>query len=310
MAQRRALPQAGVVIEPAATRKVGRHPVRSLRSSHVLASIAIAIAAGLGVGAMAFGARPYPASLLSAADTLAASTAVGGQGYRFDVLQRQVEYARPGGSLIPMPDPASPNGVARGVDHVYVNSVLARGNVAPNAFWMEMRFGPDETTEANYELAPTMFQVIDRGGALWRNDGAGWYGTAVSPGVGMDPATAALLPQLLRSVANVSEQGQEVVDGQPLRRYVGTVEVANFPGVVAADGAVFTENPIAVRIWLDSNNRLVRLEGSARNLNESTFDLKIVTTIRITYAAAGPPPIPVPTLAPAATVQGAPVGAP
>jgi hypothetical protein len=275
----------------------------------LVASVGIVIAAGLGLAAFAIGARPYPASLLTAADALAATTAASGQGYRFDVVQRQVQFARPGGSLIPIVDPMNPNSITRVVDHLYVNAVLARGSVARGAFWMEMRFGPDETTAANYDLAPTMFQVIARDGSIWRNDGFGWFATSVSPGVGMDPTTAALLPQLLRSVSNVTDQGREVIDGQQLRRYAGVVEVASFPGVVASDGAAFTENPIAVRLWLDSADHLVQLEGRARNLNSTTFDLDVVTTIRITYAAAGPPPVPAPTIAPAA-VQGAPVGAP
>jgi hypothetical protein len=290
--------------DPARTARVERQPIQRLRRLPSIASLVLVLALAAAFAAVVIGARPYPAQLLAAADTLAAATTAGGQGYRFDVVQRQVQYAKPGGSLIPIVDPAIPNGVAPGVDHLYVNSVLARGNVAPGAFWMEMRFGPDETTEANYDVAPTMFQVIARDGALWRNNGAGWFGTSVSPGVGMDPATAALLPQLLRSITNVTEQGREVVNGQQLRRYAGVVDVASFPGVVASDGAAFTENPIAVRLWLDSNNRLVQLEGRARNLNQVTFDLKVVSTISIAYEAAGPPPLPEPLLAagPAAPV--------
>ncbi|HJP89034.1 MAG TPA: hypothetical protein VJ850_08375 [Candidatus Limnocylindrales bacterium] len=292
-------------IKPVAVRKVARRPVRSMQPVHVFMSAGILVAAAVGLAAFASGAKAYPSNLIAAADTLASTTAAGGQGYRFDVVQRQVEYAKPGGSLIPVAGLAAPNGV----DHVYVNSVLARGSVAPGAFWMEMRFGPDETTEAIYEQAPTMFRVIARDGALWRNDGAGWFTAAVSPGIGMDPATAALLPQLLRSVTNVADQGRDVVGGQQLHRYAGVVDVANFPGVVASDGAPFTENPVAVTLWLDSANRLVQLEGRARNLNETTFDLKVITTIRITYAAAGPPPLPAPTLAPA-TSTGTTLGAP
>jgi hypothetical protein len=309
VAQRRAHSHDLQPIKVATTRTVERRPVRSLRLLHVVASVGIIIVAAFGLVAIALGARPYPASLLSAADSLAAATAPGGPGFRFDVVQRQVQFAKPGGSLIPIVDPIKPKAAARGVDRLYVNSVLARGSVAPGAFWMEMRFGPDETTEANYDLAPTMFQVIARDGALWRNDGFGWFATLASPGVGMDPITAARLPQLLRSVTNVTDEGREVVDGQQLRRYAGVVDIANFPGVVASDGAAFTENPIAVRLWLDSADRLVQIEGRARNLNQTTFDLKIVSTIRITYAAVGPPPEPAPTLAPA-TVSGAPLGAP
>lgn len=293
---------------PVTTQRVERQAVRRLRPVPLVVSAAILAAATLAAVATVVGARPYPASLLAAADALVAATGPGGQGYRFDVTQRQAVYARPGGSLIPIVDPANPNSVLRRVDHEYVNTVLARGSVATGAFWMEMRFGPDEATEPSFDAAPTMFQVIARGGALWRNDGLGWFETKVSPGVGMDPATAALLPQLLRSVTGAVDQGRETIDGVALRRWAGFVDVASFPGVVASDGAAFTEGPIAVRLWLDSANRLVQLEGRTRNLNEQTFDLKVVTTIKLLYQAAGPPPEPLPLLD-TATAQGASAGA-
>jgi len=305
MARRGVNARAAAMRGTARISKVEARPIRRLRRLPPIASILVVLVAAAAMAAVVVGARPYPAQLLAAADTLAATTAAGGQGYRFDVIQRQVQYPRPGGELIPVVDPANPNAILRRVDHVYVNSVLARGSVALGAFWMEMRFGPDEMTAPDFDVAPSMFQVISNAGRLWRNDGAGWFAARVSPGVGMDPATAALLPQLLRSITGATDQGREVVDGRQLRRYAGFVEVASFPGVVAADGAAFTESPIAVRVWVDGAGRVVQIEGRARNLNDAIYDLKVVTTITLAYEAAGPPPQPVPTLAAAAAPAGA-----
>jgi hypothetical protein len=180
--------------------------------------------------AAAQGAQPavYPAQLLTAATSLETTTAPGGIGYQFDVIQRQVEYPKAGASLLPLVDPASPGIVVDRVDHLYVNSVLARGRVAPGAFWMEMRFGPDETTTPNYDTAPTLFGVIAKNGGLWRNDGLGWYPTTVSPGVGMDPTTASLMPALLRNVTKVTDLGQVTLAGQPAHRFSGLVDISVF----------------------------------------------------------------------------------
>jgi hypothetical protein len=251
----------------------------------------------------------YPSQLETAAQALESATASGGPGYRFDVVQRQVEYPKAGGSDLPIVDAASPQIIQKRVDHLYVNSVLARGRVGPGVVWMEMRFGPDETTTPDYVVAPTMFGVIAKDGGLWRNDGLGWYATTVSPGVGMDPTTASLLPTLLRTIATVTDEGADVIAGQAAHRYRGQVDVSVFPGVVASDGAAFTESPIGVDVWLDGSNRLIALEGRARNLNESTLDLKIVTRILITYQAAGSAPDPLPS-APPPSASGVTVGVP
>jgi hypothetical protein len=307
--ERRAIAHGDSVTEVATTTRVTKSTLRRVSQAPSVAVIGLLLIAATGVVANPVAARPYPAQLAAAADALAAATGAAGAGYRFDVTQRQVEYPRPGGSMIPIVDPANPKSILRRVDHLYVNTVLARGAAAPGAFWMEMRYGPDETTAPNYDTSPTMFQVIAKNGGLWRNDGMGWYATSVSPGVGMDPATASLLPQLLRSVTNATNEGSDTVDGQAVRRYGGMVDVTSFPGVVASDGASFTESPISVRLWIDEADRLVQLEGRARNLNESTVDLKIVTTIRFSYEAAGAAPEPLPTVAPPADPH-APVGAP
>ena len=92
-----------------------------------------------------------------------------------------------------------------------------------------MRFGPDETTTPNFDVAPTLFGVIAKNGGLWRNDGFGWYATTVSPGVGMDPTTASLLPTLLRNVTKVTDLGQVTLAGQSTHRFSGLVDISAFP---------------------------------------------------------------------------------
>ena len=100
-----------------------------------------------------------------------------------------------------------------------------------------------------------------------------------------------------------------MIAGQPAHRYRGQVGISVFPGVVASDGAPFTETPIGVDVWLDGSNRLIALEGRARTLNESTLDLKIVTRIFFTYQAAGVAPDASP-LAPSPSASGVTVGVP
>lgn len=282
-------------------------------AQRLAALVAVGVAAVVVIAVSTGQGQPVAAAtspLAAAASALEAVTAPGGPGYRFDVVQRQVEYPVAGASTLPVADDASrPQTITRRVDHLYVNSILERGRVTPTAFWMEMRFGPDETTTPSFDVAPTMFGVIAKNGKLWRNDGLGWFPTDASPGVGMDPATAALLPKLLRNIGSLKDLGPDAIGGQPANRYRGQVDVSVFPGVIAADGASFTSSPIGVDAWLDASNRLVALEGRARNLNESAVDLRIVTRITFTYQDAGAAPDPLP-LAPAPSASGVTVGVP
>jgi hypothetical protein len=275
-----------------------------LRSRNVnLASLFVAVLAILGVVAWravveterrAGATTTYPPALVAAAKVFEAATASGGTGYRFDVVQRQVEYPRPSGPLPAVVDPSSPTTILRRADHLFVNSIVSRGRVSPSAFWMEMRFGPDEDQVGTFDLAPSMFGVIVKGGQMWRNDGAGWFPTDVSPGAGMDPGTASKLPDLLRNLKNARDLGTGAGADATLRHFSGAVDIANFPGVVASDGAKFTESPVAVHLWVDEQDRLVRLEARARNLNEPTFELRIDTVVSFTYQAAGIAPDPSP----------------
>ena len=283
------------------------HPTKARPRIVVVTTGVLAVVAALA--ALTTPANARPTQIEAAATALEAAVAPGGAGYRFEVSQRQVVYPVAGASDIPVIDRGSPGVVARRVDHQYVNTVLARGQVAPGQFAMEMRFGPDETTTPDYDVAPTMFRVVTKNGVVWRNDGLGWYQTSVSPGVGMDPTTASLLPSLLRSVTDATDLGGDVIGGVPVHGYRTRVDVAVFPGVVASDGASFTESPIGVDLWFDGLQRLVAIEGRARNTNEAGVDLRIVTRIGILYVAAGPAPEPSP-LVPSPSASGVRVGNP
>ncbi len=265
-----------------------------------------ALSAAVGFAAAAQGAAPaplvtgpYPAGLRAAADALEAATGAGGTGYQFEVEQRQAEDALPGGPEIALYDPSDKAKVTGHTAHFYVNSTVVRGRVAPGALWMEMRVGPGEGVAADFDKAPPMWAVIWRDQTAWRNEGQGWFRADTSPGVGMDPVTAARLPGMLRNLSNVTDIGPATLQGgAKARHYAGLADIADFPGVVASDGAPFTESPVRVDVWVDQLGRVVRIEATARNLNEAEYNLHVDTVITFSYTAAGPVPDPAP-LAPA-----------
>jgi hypothetical protein len=269
----------------------------------VLALVAAA-ALSILVLAVALGAGSYPSTLSSGARNFETAIGPGGAGLRFQVIQRQTEDARPGGPLVPVLDAADPSVVIGATDHLYVNSVLARGAITPGAFWMEMRFGPTtESAVADFDTSPFLWAVIYQPPNLWRNDGVGWYETDVSPGVGMDPVTAVKLPQALRNLKTITDLGLTTLNGISVRHFSASVDVVNLPGVIASDGASFTETPFPIDLWLDSSNRLVQLQARTRNLNEPDFLLKIDTVVTFTWASPGIVPDPLPTMAPGAQPQ-------
>lgn len=289
-----------------------RSPVRlaALRVSRPRRSVAligvvllVAFGSGFALGAVLPSsadplAADYPRPLIAAADALVAATAPDASGYTFEVVQRQVMRARPGGPRVPVPDPADQTRTLRLADAWYVGGVTSRGAVTPNGFWMEMRAGPGESQPPAFDTAAPLRAVIERDGHLWRTNGAGWFETDASPGQGMDPLTAARLPLLLRRLGGVHDLGSETIEGVTLHRYAGIVDTLNDPGIAASDGFTFTSPEVPVELWLDAANHLVRLRGTALNLNMVEFDLVIDTMVTFDYAAPGAPPEPVPTLVP------------
>lgn len=236
--------------------------------------------------------------LAAAADAVDAAIAKGGTGLTFEVVQRNTLHAKPGGPQIALRAEDDRTKVVALVDDFYVNAMVSRGIVTGDAFWMFMRRGPAEGQAADFERSEPVFSVIERDGALWRNDGDGWYGTDGSPGMGMDPVSARRLPQLLRSLAGAASLEPALFDGRLLVGIRGTTTRDDYPGVVASDGKDFTDATFEVECWLDEGGRLVRLVAHARNLNQTTWDLVAETIVTFGYGATGDPPEPSPTMAP------------
>lgn len=227
----------------------------------------------------------------AAADLLRQTVAKDGSGYRFEIVQRAVVSARPDGPLVPMADPADPEGKRVILaDEAYQIGLVETGYVTPAGFYMAMRAGPD-TADTKVDLAQgrLLFEALVSDGTTYRNDGQGWYPTDRPPGIGLDPRTAALLPAFL-------ERAGGAVDIEPaaLERELGSGEtgaralrvataVADLPGIVAADGEPFTELVRPIELTFDAAGRLSGLLVTARNTNVEEFDLIIVTEIAIAY---------------------------
>lgn len=272
----------------------------ALRTATGLAALLIGVLAivVIRVGPAAAGAQGDVDSLRAgAAESLEAALRPGGSGITFEVVQRNTLYAKSEGPRIAVTAPEDQTKVVSVVDELYVNSVFSRGGITADAFWMEMRGAQDPAAE--FDKGAFFFtRVLDRDGVLWRDDGAGWYVTDESPGVGMDPVTARLLPTLLRDLAEAKALEPGLSDGKVSPRIGARSTAASFPGVIAADGASFTDPSFDVECWFDDQGRLIRLEASARNLHQTTFDLVAETVVTLTYGPPGDPPLPDPTMAP------------
>jgi hypothetical protein len=233
-----------------------------------------------------------------AATTLDAAMAEGGTGLTFQVFQRNTLHQKPGGPPIELKAENDHSKVVETVDEAYVNAMVSTGAVTDSAFWMQMRRGPAKDEAPDFTGAELRYSVIERDGVLWRDDGEGWYQTDVSPGMGMDPVSARKLPGLLRALQSAASLEPAVVDGRELLGVSGMTTVDDYPGVVASDGKAFTDASFEVRCWFDDAGRLVRLEASARNLNQTTYDLVAETVVSFGYGSTGDPPDPAPTMAP------------
>ncbi len=235
-----------------------------------------------------------PATLASAAaDLLAQATAKGGAGYRFEIIQRSTLVAKPGGPLVSVPDPVDRTKTLGDVDRYEVASLVETGFVTPDGFSMEMRAGPEAGADT-IDLAggDLVFRALVRGGKTYRDDGKGWYPTKQPPGIGLDPATAALLPTLLRDVAKPADVDLTAAEGDlgktdpdAARAIAATSKVADIPGVIAVDGAGFTAITQPVGMTFDAAGRLVGLLVTARNTTVQTYDFEVVTEITLHYDA-------------------------
>lgn len=238
------------------------------------ASAAFAVALGLGFGAGAlFAAQPADlvaersdlgGPLAIAAEDLAARLTPDGAGIRWEVVQDQVVATADGKSEL-------------------IVSAVSRGYAKGTTFVQELRHSTDPTKLGDFDAAATDFRTVISADAVWRDEGDGYFttGRARIPGLGVDPFTLTRWSELLRRLAGVKDLGTEDVDGQQLHHYSGTADAADWPGIVAADGLAFTATPIAVDLWLDGNDRLVRLAGLTQNLAETDVTLLIKTTVTL-----------------------------
>jgi hypothetical protein len=237
----------------------------------------------LGLGVAAQHADPAQLTAFSA-DVLEQATTSGGTGYRFEVLQTSTLVARPGGPRIAVPDPTG-RGTAGMADRYFLHSLIEQGVVRPDGFWSQMRAGPLDGGTPDWTGSEIMFEALVRDGRGWRNDGEGWYQADGLPGIGLDPATAALLPTLLRAAAGATDVPADdpTVVPTDARTLEAAAKPADIPGVIAADGLAFTRLTGPIAYGFDDAGRVVRISVSALNTNMVDHDLVIETTITIAY---------------------------
>ena len=235
-----------------------------------------------------------------AADKIDAILAAGGNGLTFTVVERSTLYAKPGGPRIEIPDPNDRYKTLGFADAYYLGAAIAEGSATPDGFWLQMRRGPMTAGAApDFANAPMTLSSLVRNGVTWRNDGDGWYATANPPGIGLDSATLALLPTLLRDAGGPTLTETSVVDGETRTTFEATGTVGKAPGLMAIDAASFTELVGPLEFTVDTKGRLIGIHALTRNLRMTTYDLLVDVVIEIRYDTSPGLPDPDPTLAPA-----------
>jgi hypothetical protein len=278
----------------------------------LLATVALVRASGLPARPLSLltaGAeRLAPAELQTrAADALEQATGATGTGYSFEIVQRSTLVARPDRPPLEAPDPADPQKLVS-VPSVALGTYLERGFASPAGFHAEIRRGPDDpTAPLDWDKAPMELAALVRDGTTYRDDGAGWYPTDHPPGLGLDPASAALLPEMLRALADVTDttdasepatspepgrvEGDPFAALAPAQRLAGATTVADLPGIIAVDLAEATEITEPAELAFDDAGRLVGLRVTARHTNVEAHDLLVDTIITFAYPDT-PPPLP------------------
>lgn len=258
-------------------------------------------APGVGLAAGA-AAGLNPGQLIAAGATaLEAAHAKGRGGITFQIVQTATLHAKPGGPKIDVPDPNS-RGSLGTADEYQVGSTIERGTYTSDGFWMEMRAGPAKGDKPDWDHATYEFGALVKDNKTFRNDGQGWYETDGPPGIGLDPATAALLPRLLRNATGPVDAGAGQVGGLPVRNATASAKIADAPGLMAVDAKPFTALTDPITFSFDDQGRLVQLDATTQNTNEATFVLLVDTVITFGYPlTADPIPDPNPVWSPPAT---------
>jgi hypothetical protein len=231
----------------------------------------------------------------AAADALEQAVSLGGTGITFEIVQTTTIAKREDGEAIVLPDPADPKKVIE-VDSVANGLYVERGAWTPAGFHAEIRRGPDDpAAKIEWEKAANELSALVRDGVTYRNDGEGWYETDRPPGIGLDPASVAKLPTLLRELAGTKDSA--IRGGSPddpfadlanARRLEGATKVADAPGIIAVDLADSTELREPADLAFDDKGRLIGLRILARNTNLDRYDLLVDTVITFAYPDAIP----------------------
>lgn len=251
-----------------------------------------------------------PAELAaSGADAVEQAVGASGAGITFEVVQQATIAARDGGEKLEVPDPADPQKVVE-VDSVPMGTYVERGTWTSIGFHSDIRRGPDErSTKIDWDGTPFELGALVHDGVTYRNDGEGWYETDRPPGIGLDPATAGLLPTMLRGLDDVVDKAEPEPDPSarpsvsprpgravpdpfadiaPARRLAGDSAVADMPGIVAVDLADATELREPAELAFDDRGRLIGLRILARNTHLDRYDLLVETIITFGYPDSAP----------------------
>lgn len=234
-----------------------------------------------------------------AAVKLEQATAKGSSGYAFEIVQTSTIKVKEGGPDLILPHPSNPWLTGGKADELLFYSLVERGVVTPAGFWSEIRSGPQPGETADFDGAQWQRSALMRDGVAWRNDREGWYRTDEVPGIGLDPATVALLPTLLRESGDAAKRDALVVGGRTLARVDATADKRNMPGLVAADGQKFTRLTAPMEFGFDDQGRVVWIHAVALNTNMTDYDLVVDTVITLRYDAVEQLPEPLPTWVPA-----------
>ena len=273
----------------------------------IAATAQVAILAALLGGALVLrstsgaGGLPAPApAAISAAGAAASLTAALADpaGLSFTVVQHTTVHAKPGGPLLDVADPADPRKVIGQTDQLEQGSYIERGGVSADGFWMDLRDGPVGDAAPDFVDANYRFGAIVKAGKTYRNDGAGWYPTNQPPGIGIDPATAALLPRLAGSIKDPTDLAAIAVDGKTVRQLAAPASIADVPGLMAVDLTAASELSGPIEYGFDDAGRLVRLHAVVRNTTVEDWDFLVDVVITFGYGDAGSIPDPAPLYQP------------
>jgi hypothetical protein len=289
---------------------VGRGVRSALRHAGRVATaiVQLAVLFGLLGGAIiaragTSGAVPMPAAPLAPITPTTAAAALtealaSREGLSFTVVQHTTIHAKPGGQLLDVADPVDPRKVIGQTDQIEQRSYIERGGVSADGFWMEMRDGPVGDQAPDFANAPYQFGAIVKDGKTYRNDGEGWYPTDQPPGIGIDPATAGLLPRLVTSISKPVSLPDLALNGATTRQLAASAAIADIPGIQAVDLASASELSGPLEYGFDDAGRLVRIHGVVRNTDVKDWDFFVDVVIGFGYGDAGSIPDPAPALRP------------